>query len=187
MQLATPRLRIRPMAEGDFRLFADLAQDKEVMKFIRTPDADDATTRIKFTECLETPNTHPNFGLFIVSEKTSCLDLGWIMLKPDIEGIACHEIGYRYAQHAWGKGYAGEAAAAVATYAREELHLTHLVGITHLHNEPSKRVLKKAGLSQLSGSYSFFELEVHLHVWGKLPVATQQAFDARRIELPSAL
>lgn len=187
MQLTTPRLRIRPMAEGDFRLFANLAQDEEVMEFIRKPDTNDATSRIKFEECLQIPSVHPNFGLFIVSEKTTNLDLGWIMLKPDIEGIPCHEIGYRYAQHAWGKGYAGEAAIAVADYARDVLNFKHLVGITHQDNEPSKRVLEKAGLEQLAGSFSFFELEVHLHVWGKPPEATQLAFDARRIELPSAL
>ena len=56
------------------------------------------------------------------------------------------EVGYRLCQTAWGQGFATEGARALVRYGLVELGLDRVVGLTHPDNEPSKRVLMKAGL-----------------------------------------
>jgi len=177
--LHTTRFDLRPLQESDFRLFADLAQNPVVMRYIRPAETSDAESRRYFDISLAMPNT-PGHGMWVVSERSTQLDLGWVFLKPDLEGLPCHEIGYRYAQEAWGKGVASEVAIALAEHARQTLGVAYLVGLTHLENEASKRVLAKAGLQQASGTYALFDTEVHVHTWGELPDKLASFFSAQR-------
>jgi RimJ/RimL family protein N-acetyltransferase len=58
------------------------------------------------------------------------------------------EIGWRFAAHAWGNGYATEAASAVLAHAFDELGLDALVSMTAVQNEPSRRVMERIGMTR---------------------------------------
>ena len=176
--LTTARCILRPIAATDFRLLADLAQDAEVMRYVRTPDLDDEGSRPAFERSLAMADAQGH-GMWIVSEQGT--DLGWVFLKAEIEGTPCHELGYRYLQKAWGRGIASEVATALADHARDALGFGHLFGITHPDNAASKRVLAKAGLSQIAGSYSIWETIVHLHTWGAIPRQLEDFIAASKI------
>ena len=56
------------------------------------------------------------------------------------------EIGWRFARHAWGHGYATEAARAVLAFAFESLGLDEVVSFTATSNLPSQRVMQRIGM-----------------------------------------
>jgi len=58
------------------------------------------------------------------------------------------ELGYWFAPHAWGQGYASELAAACVDHARDRLRLTQLRAFAKPENVASCRVLEKAGFER---------------------------------------
>ncbi|WP_063344319.1 GNAT family N-acetyltransferase [Vibrio jasicida] len=65
------------------------------------------------------------------------------LVKRDI--LTAFDIGYGYLPHAYGKGYAIEAAAAVVEFARDEMRIENLVAITNNDNIRSISLLEKLG------------------------------------------
>ena len=56
------------------------------------------------------------------------------------------EVGWRFARHAWGHGYATEAAARWLDEAFGPLGLDHVISITHPENLRSQAVMRRLGL-----------------------------------------
>ena len=101
---------------------------------------------------------NPGFGNWAIHLKGNEAFIGWVPLKH-LEDSGMIEIGYRLHQKFWGKGYATEIALAVRDHAFGSLGLKKVVGVTHLKNEGSKKVLKKIGLKYV-GIDRFFGQEV---------------------------
>jgi len=72
--------------------------------------------------------------------------IGWCGLQylPETEEV---EVAYLLGKAYWGKGLATEAAQASLRYGFEDLGLESIVGIVHLENKASQRVLEKLGLT----------------------------------------
>jgi RimJ/RimL family protein N-acetyltransferase len=58
-----------------------------------------------------------------------------------------HEIGWRLARHAWGRGLASEAAAPALRHAFDALALLQVVSFTALGNTASQAVMRRIGLT----------------------------------------
>jgi RimJ/RimL family protein N-acetyltransferase len=58
------------------------------------------------------------------------------------------ELAYRLVRHAWGRGIASEAGAALCDYAFGTAGLPRLVAVTYPDNRGSQRVLAKLGFSR---------------------------------------
>jgi RimJ/RimL family protein N-acetyltransferase len=56
------------------------------------------------------------------------------------------DLGYRFMQSEWGKGYATEAAAATLEYGFQILQIQSIIGRAHIHNMASISVLQKIGM-----------------------------------------
>jgi len=67
-------------------------------------------------------------------------------MRPEINEI---DLGYRFMKHAWGKGYATEAATACLRYGFERLHLSRIVGRALPGNLSSIRVLEKCRMTYI--------------------------------------
>jgi RimJ/RimL family protein N-acetyltransferase len=65
---------------------------------------------------------------------------------PDLPQPAV-EIGWRLAQSAQGKGLATEGSQAIVDFAFNQLHLSEVVAITAIPNQPSRRVMEKLGMT----------------------------------------
>ncbi len=63
-----------------------------------------------------------------------------------IEGSV--EIGWRFAAHAWGHGYATEAARAALAHAFADPHVPEVAAITAAGNAPSWRVMERLGMTR---------------------------------------
>ena len=66
--------------------------------------------------------------------------------RMELDGVAEWELGYDIRRDVWGRGFATEAARAVADFAFETLMLPRLVSLGRSGNRPSARVAEKLGM-----------------------------------------
>ncbi|WP_316832820.1 GNAT family N-acetyltransferase [Pedobacter aquatilis] len=104
-------------------------------------------------------------GRWAVIEKLTGNFVGWAGLKLMLETHNGHtnyyDLGYRFIQCHWGKGYATEAAKAVLDYGFRVMGLNEIIGIADIDNTSSIKVLEKAGLIK-SG---LFDYNGKVHYW----------------------
>ena len=84
-----------------------------------------------------------NHGRWAVLVKPDLEFIGWCGLKRREAEV---DLGYRFMQKAWGKGYATESAHASIQYGFNKLHMNEIVGRSLPGNLASIRVLEKCGM-----------------------------------------
>jgi len=154
--LRTERLLLRGWRAEDLDPYAALNADPEVAAFLSTP-----LDREQSAAMIERIRAHwraDGFGLFAVERLEDGAFLGFtgvttLAWAPDPEP----EIGWRLARHAWGRGYATEAAHETLRFAFEDRDMEELVSYTHVDNVRSRRVMEKLGMARRdpSASYDF--------------------------------
>ena len=70
---------------------------------------------------------------------------------------------FLFARGVWGKGFATEAGQASMQYGFQELGLESVVGIVHLENKASQRVLEKIGMS-LTEQAQYFGMDCYRYI-----------------------
>jgi RimJ/RimL family protein N-acetyltransferase len=94
--------------------------------------------------------------------------LGWSGIKFITNEINNHkdfyEIGYRFIEKHWGKGYASEAAIAFVDYAFTKMKVDKLYAYADEGNENSRKVLEKMGFQYVNS----FEYQNEVEVWYEL-------------------
>lgn len=143
--LRTDRLLLRQWRESDRDAWAALTADPEVMEFfpatLTREQADSSLDRYR------TDIEDRGWGLWAVDLAGEFL--GFTGLKPvavDLPFGEATEVGWRLARHAWGHGYATEAARASLSFAFDELGLEEVVSMTAVLNERSQRVMRRLGM-----------------------------------------
>jgi RimJ/RimL family protein N-acetyltransferase len=146
-ELRTERLLLRQWRDEDYEPFAALNADPEVMRYFpstMSPAASDALVDRQRALIDER-----GWGLWAVEVDGSCV--GFVGLaEPSFEAhfTPAIEIGWRLARAAWGRGYATEAARAVAGFAFDVVGLAEIVSFTAVANEPSRRVMERLGMTR---------------------------------------
>jgi RimJ/RimL family protein N-acetyltransferase len=150
--LETDRLRLRPFRADDLGANAAMLADPEVVRHL----GGKASTREEaWRKMLTGPGmwAFMGFGYWAVELKQNGAYLGQIGfadfkrdLTPSIEGLP--EMGWLFASHAHGKGYASEAVAAGLAWAGEALAGRDIVAVIDADNAPSIRVAEKAGFCE---------------------------------------
>ena len=144
--LETPRLLLREMTEDDAEHVFTLGQNPNVTRYIVGEPP--LTTRAQALAILRErvfPQYAGGLGRWACIEKSSGDFIGWCGVKHVPEDGE-YDLGYRFLEEHWGKGYATEAASAVYDFARRELHGKRVVGKAMLDNVASRRVLEKIGM-----------------------------------------
>ena len=94
--------------------------------------------------------------------------IGWSGIKFITNEINNHkdfyEIGYRFTEKHWGKGYATEAGKAFIDYAFNIMKVDALYAYADEGNQNSRKILEKLGLQYINS----FEYEGELEVWYEL-------------------
>ncbi|RZK04220.1 MAG: N-acetyltransferase, partial [Flavobacterium sp.] len=85
------------------------------------------------------------YGRWAVIDKSTDEFLGWCGLKYDKE-LDETDIGFRFFEHHWNKGYATESAKSCIIYGFENLQLETIIGRAMQGNIASIKVLEKIGL-----------------------------------------
>lgn len=144
--LRTDRLTLRPLEPRDADAFAAMNADPAVMEhFTSGPMSREASDRMLAT--IREHHLRDGFGLAAVERTADGVFLGFT-------GIHRHrwypddvEIGWRLAPHAWGQGYATEAATAWMEHAFATVGLPRLISITVPANLKSIAVMRRLGFA----------------------------------------
>ncbi len=142
----TPRLLLRQFTEDDAALILQLNSDPEVIKYVHEPLLETEEQAKKIITDIILPQYKNNLGRWAIHLKTTNEFIGWCGLKyrPEADEI---DLGYRFIQKAWGKGFATEAAQYTLEYGFKNLKLKLITGKAHIENLASIKVLEKIGMS----------------------------------------
>lgn len=147
--LDTQRLTLRRLSYDDAAFILRLLNDPDFIRFIGDKgvrNLEDARGYLR-TGPLASYERF-GFGLFRVDLRESGEPIGMCgLLKREV--LADVDIGFAYLPEHRSKGYAFEAATAIASYAYRTYGLTRLAGVTKPDNFGSMRVLEKLGLRRV--------------------------------------
>jgi RimJ/RimL family protein N-acetyltransferase len=143
--LETNRLLLRTFTKEDAQLLYDLNHDPEVIRYTGDPIKNLDHAQQVLEQVILPQYALYNHGRWAVHVKPELEFIGWCGLKtrPELNEI---DLGYRFIQAAWGKGYATEAAFVCIKYGFEKLRLPRIVGRAMPGNIGSIRVLEKCGM-----------------------------------------
>lgn len=163
--LETERLLLREFEVADAPYYYELNQDPEVLRY--TGDAPFPTLE-SAVEFLHNYNHYQQYGYgrwTVILRETGEL-IGWCGLKylQDVDEV---DLGYRFFQKHWRKGYATESGKACVRYGFEGLKLPFIVGRAMKGNIGSIRVLENCGMTWWKDCI----LEGHPSVYYRIPAA----------------
>ncbi len=147
--IKTSRLILRPWRPSDLEPWIAMNADPEVMRHFP------ALQTAEESEAMMARNQdyidREGFGLWAVERREDGAFLGFTGLmrlkdaNPLFPGV---EAGWRLARHAWGQGYASEAAAAALQDGFGRLGLERIVAFTATTNLPSQAVMRRIGMTR---------------------------------------
>jgi RimJ/RimL family protein N-acetyltransferase len=148
-RLITQRLLMREWRDDDRPAYADLNADTVVMEHF--PGTLTASQSWEMVDRMRDAWETRGFGLWAVDVADTKQFIGFVGLASptwDAPFTPCVEVGWRLARHAWGHGYAPEAAAAAIAWGFENLDLPRdqVVSFTTVGNTKSRRVMEKLGM-----------------------------------------
>lgn len=145
--IETDRLRLRPVSVDDTELMLAIWNDPA---FIRNVSDRGIRTVEQAREAIVSGAQKLfedyGYGPYCMSMKTDGTMIGICGLFKR-ENLDDPDIGFGVLPEHCGKGYAGEAAAAVIDYARDELGISALTAIVSPKNAPSIGLIEKLGLT----------------------------------------
>lgn len=144
--IETERLILRTFTKDDASLIYELNQDPEVIKYTLDPMHDLAHAQEVLEQVILPQYELYHHGRWATHTKEDGHFIGWCGLKyrPELNEV---DLGYRFIQSTWGKGYATESAKACIQYGFERLGLQHIVGRALPENLASVKVLEKCGMT----------------------------------------
>lgn len=142
--LQTDRLLLRELNVNDSKSFYELNQNQNVIKYTGDTSFENITEAENF---LRNYNDYEmnGFGRWAVIEKSSGEFLGWCGLKY-VREIDETDIGFRFFEKYWNRGFATESAMTCLKYGFEKLNLKTVVGRAMAENTASIKVLEKIGM-----------------------------------------
>jgi ribosomal-protein-alanine N-acetyltransferase len=144
MEIATPRLILRPPRLADVPALFEFLGDADAMRHTHV-DASLRACRRRIA-VHEWRRRRDGYAPWTVATKTDGRIIGWGGLYDDpFDPGWGVEVGYFLHPSAWGKGYASELVKACMAVADEALQLPTVCAFARSENAASRRVLEKAG------------------------------------------
>ncbi|NUO01494.1 MAG: GNAT family N-acetyltransferase [Saprospiraceae bacterium] len=164
--LETERLVLREFEVADAPFYYELNADPEVLRYTGDDPFPTLESAVKFLENYDHYAKY-GFGRWTVLLRETGELLGWCGLKylEDVEEV---DLGYRFMQKYWRKGYATEAGKACIKYGLEDLKLPFIVGRAMKGNIGSIRVLENCGMTW----WKDFFMEGHPSVYYRIPAVS---------------
>jgi ribosomal-protein-alanine N-acetyltransferase len=143
--LETARFALRRFTPADLDWLVALYSDPEVVRYLG--GAKDRTKVLELLNgrILRYYDQHPGLGIWMTVDRETNSALGFHLLNH-IQGETFIQVGFVLSRAAWGRGVATEMGRAVLRHGFTTLALPQIVGIAHIDNRASQRVLSKIGL-----------------------------------------
>ncbi|MFI6497087.1 GNAT family N-acetyltransferase [Nonomuraea typhae] len=145
----TERLIMRRWRAADREPFAALNADPEVMAHfpnLMTREQSDA-----FADRIEAAFERRGYGLWALEVRETGAFIGFTgLIYWDFPAhfTPAVEVGWRLARHAWGHGYATEAARAALEFGFTQAGLEEIVSMTAVGNARSRAVMERLGMTR---------------------------------------
>lgn len=166
--IETDRLLLRELLFSDVDGLFELESNPNVHLFVGNKPVTHIDECRAYVEFIHQQYKDFGTGRWAVILKETNEFLGWSGIKFITNEINNHkdfyEIGYRFIEKHWGKGYATEAGKAFIDYAFNEMKVDALYAYADAGNENSRKILEKLGLRYVNS----FEYEGELEVWYEL-------------------
>ncbi|MGB3946912.1 MAG: GNAT family N-acetyltransferase [Bacteroidia bacterium] len=146
--LETERLYLREFTLDDAQLLIDLNSNSNVTRYVGDGPVKDLAEAKRILTDIIFPQYENNMGRWAVHLKENDEFIGWCGLKYIAE-VNETDLGYRFFENHWGKGYASESAKAVLNYGVTMLKLKKIIATAAKANTASLNVIKKLGMVYL--------------------------------------
>lgn len=145
-ELRTERLLLRGFTPDDRAPFAALNRDPDVTRHLQGPLSRERSDA--FVERIAACWAERGWGLWALEVSATGRFVGYTGLWPAdfLPSGPAVEVGWRLAAHAWGHGYATEAAREALRFGFEDAGLPEIVSFTATGNDRSLRVMERIGL-----------------------------------------
>jgi RimJ/RimL family protein N-acetyltransferase len=143
--LETARLVMREWRQSDFDAYAASNADAEVQRFLGGPQDREQSWR---TLALQIGHWElRGYGQWALERREDGRMIGRAGLWNP-EGWFGVEVGWKLARHAWGQGYATEAATAAITWGFDHLGVDRLISVINPENSASLSVADRLGMTK---------------------------------------
>lgn len=151
-RIETDRLLLREWREADAAAMYEIGRNPHVAEFLGPPPTRAEARALVAGQTLN----HSLFGHCFrpVERRSDGALIGLCGLNPGPEGTPLEgeiEIGWRLAYAAWGRGFAGEAAAASLAWAWDNLACDRVMAMTVPANMRSSRLMERLGMRRVPG------------------------------------
>lgn len=146
--LETPRLYLREFTIEDAQLLIDLNSNPNVIRYTGDGPVKDLAEAKRILTDIIFPQYKNKMGRWAVHLKSNDEFIGWCGLKFIAEDNEI-DLGYRFFENHWRKGYASESAKAVLEYGVNTLNLKNIIARVAKDNVASINVIKKLGMVYL--------------------------------------
>ena len=162
--LETRRLFFRELITSDAEALFELDSNPEVHRYLgNNPVTSIGQIEDTITNIREQYEKN-GIGRWAAILKDTGEFIGWagLKLERNVNGQErYYDLGYRFIQRFWDKGYASEASKAFVEYGFNVMKLEKINAFADADNAASRRVLEKAGL----GFINFFDYDGARHAW----------------------
>lgn len=150
--LETERLIMRPFLKTDNESMFIMDSNPNVHQYLGKQPLIEITQCDEYIKNIQKQYIDHGIGRFTVVVKETNEIIGWAGIKFITESennhINFYDIGYRFAEAYWGKGYGYEAAKAWLDYGFNEMNIPAIYASAHIDNIGSNKILQKIGLEQ---------------------------------------
>ncbi len=166
-ELTTERLLLRPLISSDTKAFLDMHSGTKINRFLRNPILS-LTDAENYLDKIITEHQKNGIARFAVILKENKELIGFSGLKfrtTEENGYSSfYDLGYRFAEKYWNKGYATEAAKFWISFGLHTLKLHEIHACADNKNSASNHLLEKVGFER-SNQYM---VNNTLHNWYKI-------------------
>jgi RimJ/RimL family protein N-acetyltransferase len=144
----TERLLLRAWRQSDREPFRAMGRDEEVMRYLGPLTRAESDARIDSLMRMQAAHGH---CFWAVERREDGRFLGFCGIHTPRAPIHEYEIGWRFARHAWGQGYAREAALAALDWTWANLATPSVMAVTNLANVRSWGLMERIGMVRMPG------------------------------------
>ena len=140
--ITTERLVLRPVEPEDFEAIHEYASDSSIDMMLFLPKTEEETREFVAFATAEWEKSEPEVREYVVLRDGEII--GGVTLEKCEDRT--YELGWVVRRDARGKGYASEAAKALAEYAFDVLNAKQILAHCDNRNAASERVMQKLGM-----------------------------------------